>query len=90
MDLFFDRRDTLKLALGAPVILAAERMLGGTARRLSHDTKGCDADTTTALEEVTAFFTKADASKGGGCTAPRSSPSSPKSPAVSRTASRRR
>ncbi|MFJ2111898.1 Tat pathway signal protein [Streptomyces sp. NPDC087850] len=66
MDLFLDRRDTLKLALGAPLILAAERMLGGTARRLGRDAKGFDADTTAALEEVTAFFTKADASKGGG------------------------
>ncbi|MFJ6705697.1 MULTISPECIES: Tat pathway signal protein [unclassified Streptomyces] len=66
MDLFLDRRDTLKLALGAPLILAAERMLGGTARRLNPSTKGFDADTTAALEEVTTFFTKADASKGGG------------------------
>ncbi|MFJ5645808.1 Tat pathway signal protein [Streptomyces sp. NPDC093223] len=66
MDLFLDRRDTLKVALGAPLVLAAERMLGGTARRLNHDTKGFDTDTTAALEEVTAFFTKADASKGGG------------------------
>ncbi|MEU5548134.1 Tat pathway signal protein, partial [Streptomyces sioyaensis] len=66
MDLFLDRRDTLKLALGAPLILAAERMLGGTARRLNRAAKGFDADTTAALEEVTAFFTKADASKGGG------------------------
>ncbi|MFJ8098658.1 Tat pathway signal protein [Streptomyces griseofuscus] len=66
MDLFLDRRDTLKLALGAPLILAAERMLGGTARRLNPAAKGFDTDTTTALEEVTAFFTKADASKGGG------------------------
>ncbi|MEU3255601.1 Tat pathway signal protein [Streptomyces sp. NPDC006997] len=66
MDLFLDRRDTLKLALGAPLILAAERMLGGTARRLNRDTKGFDTDTTAALQEVTAFFTKADASKGGG------------------------
>ncbi|MFI6210291.1 Tat pathway signal protein [Streptomyces sp. NPDC051041] len=66
MDLFLDRRDTLKLALGAPLILAAERMLGGTARRLNRATKGFDADTTAALEEVTTFFTKADASKGGG------------------------
>ncbi|MFF7191309.1 Tat pathway signal protein [Streptomyces sp. NPDC008222] len=61
-----DRRDTLKLALGAPLILAAERMLGGTARRLNRTAKGFDADTTAALEEVTAFFTKSDASKGGG------------------------
>lgn len=66
MDLFLDRRDTLKLALGAPLILAAERMLGGTARRLGPGTKGFDDATTTALEEVTAFFTKSDASKGGG------------------------
>ncbi|NUK21678.1 Tat pathway signal protein [Streptomyces lunaelactis] len=66
MDLFLDRRDTLKLALGAPLVLAAERMLGGTARRLNRDTNGFDTDTTNALEEVTAFFTKADASKGGG------------------------
>ncbi|MFD4144081.1 Tat pathway signal protein [Streptomyces sp. NPDC058572] len=66
MDLFLDRRETLKLALGAPLILAAERMLGGTARRLNRDSKGFDTDTTASLEEVTAFFTKADASKGGG------------------------
>ena len=66
MDLFLDRRDTLKLALGAPLILVAERMLGGTARRLNRAAKGFDTDTTTALEEVTAFFTQADASKGGG------------------------
>ncbi|WP_030786122.1 hypothetical protein [Streptomyces sp. NRRL S-920] len=66
MDLFLDRRDTLKLALGAPLILAAERMLGATARRLGPGAKGFDTDTTAALEEVTAFFTKADASKGGG------------------------
>ncbi|MEU9211784.1 hypothetical protein AB0D27_28555 [Streptomyces sp. NPDC048415] len=63
---FMNRRDTLKLAVGAPLILAAERMLGGTARALNHDHKGFDVDTVTALEEVTAFFTKADASKGGG------------------------
>ncbi|WP_225842178.1 Tat pathway signal protein [Streptomyces albus] len=62
---FMNRRDTLKLALGAPLILGAEKMLGGTARALNHDRKGFDADTVTALEEVTAFFTKADASKGG-------------------------
>ncbi|MEU9428681.1 Tat pathway signal protein [Streptomyces sp. NPDC048342] len=66
MDLFMNRRDTLKLALGAPLILAAERMLGGTARALNTRAKGFDADTVTALEEVTAFFTTADASKGGG------------------------
>lgn len=66
MDLFMNRRDTLKLALGAPLILAAERMLGGTARALNTTAKGFDTDTVTALEEVTAFFTKADASKGGG------------------------
>ncbi|MFI6276384.1 Tat pathway signal protein [Streptomyces sp. NPDC050988] len=66
MDLFMNRRDTLKLAVGAPLILAAERMLGGTARALNPDLKGFDADTVTALEEVTSFFTKADASKGGG------------------------
>ncbi|MET8682458.1 Tat pathway signal protein [Streptomyces sp. NPDC004647] len=66
MDLFMNRRDTLKLALGTTLILAAERMLGGTARALNSKTKGFDSDTVTALEEVTAFFTKADASKGGG------------------------
>ncbi|MFF1419227.1 Tat pathway signal protein [Streptomyces sp. NPDC058280] len=66
MDLFMNRRDTLKLAVGAPLILAAERMLGGTARALNNDRKGFDPDTVTALEEVTAFFSKADASKGGG------------------------
>nr|BAJ19036.1 hypothetical protein [Streptomyces sp. SANK 62799] len=66
MDLFMDRRDTLKLALGAPLVLAAERMLGGTAHALSPATKGFDTGTTAALEEVTRFFTKADAAKGGG------------------------
>ncbi|MFF0066507.1 hypothetical protein ACFYRC_34235 [Streptomyces sp. NPDC005279] len=63
---FMNRRDTLKLALGASLILAAERMLGGTARALNHDPKGFNADTVTTLEEVTALFTKTDASKGGG------------------------
>ncbi|MET8284397.1 Tat pathway signal protein [Streptomyces sp. NPDC005132] len=66
MDLFMNRRDTLKLAVGAPLILSAERMLGGTARALNTTTKGFDADTVTALEAVTAFFTTADASNGGG------------------------
>ncbi|MEV5239007.1 Tat pathway signal protein [Streptomyces cinnamoneus] len=66
MDLFLDRRDTLKLALGAPLILAAERMLGGTAHAVSRTAKGFDADTAAALEEVTAFFTTADAARGGG------------------------
>ncbi|MEU5193652.1 Tat pathway signal protein [Streptomyces scabiei] len=66
MDLFVNRRDTLKLALGAPLIVAAERMLGGTARALSRETKGFDTAAVTALEEVTRFFTTADASKGGG------------------------
>ncbi|MFF0594235.1 Tat pathway signal protein [Streptomyces antibioticus] len=66
MDLFMDRRETLKLAVGAPLILAAERMLGGTARPLNRAHQGFDPDTVTALEEVTAFFTRADAAKGGG------------------------
>ncbi|MFJ5225061.1 Tat pathway signal protein [Streptomyces sp. NPDC088400] len=66
MDLFMDRRETLKLAVGAPLILAAERMLGGTARPLNRAAQGFDTDTVTALEEVTAFFTRADATKGGG------------------------
>ncbi|MET7904063.1 hypothetical protein ABZS86_22490 [Streptomyces sp. NPDC005355] len=88
MDLFMNRRDTLKLALGAPLILAAEQMLGGTARALNHETKGFDADTVSALEEVTAFFSRADASKAAACTGRRSSPNSRRSPAASRTASR--
>ncbi len=66
MDLFMDRRETLKLAVGAPLIVAAERMLGGTARPLNRAHQGFDTDTVTALEEVTAFFTRADATKGGG------------------------
>jgi tetratricopeptide (TPR) repeat protein len=66
MDLFMDRRETLALAVGAPLILAAERMLGGAARPLNRDHQGFDTDTVTALEEVTAFFTRADATKGGG------------------------
>ncbi|MFJ3976202.1 Tat pathway signal protein [Streptomyces sp. NPDC090021] len=66
MDLFMNRRDALKLAIGAPLVLAAERMLGGTARALNDDRKGFDTDTVSALEEVTAFFARADASKGGG------------------------
>ncbi|OEJ61103.1 Tat pathway signal protein [Streptomyces agglomeratus] len=66
MDLLMNRRDTLKLAIGAPLILAAERMLGGIARPLNRATRGFDAATVTALEEVTTFFTRADASKGGG------------------------
>ncbi|MET9694669.1 Tat pathway signal protein [Streptomyces sp. NPDC006514] len=66
MDLFMNRRDTLKLAVGAPLILAAERMLGGTAHALNSSTKGFDAGTVTALEDVTVFFARADASKGSG------------------------
>ncbi|MEV6653914.1 Tat pathway signal protein [Streptomyces sp. NPDC051219] len=66
MDLFLDRRESLKLAIGAPLVLAAERMLGGVARRLNPGHQGFDADTVTALEEVTTFFSRADASKGGG------------------------
>jgi len=66
MDLMMNRRDALQLAVGAPLILVAERMLGGTARSLNRDIRGFDTDTVTALEEVTAFFTRADASKGGG------------------------
>ncbi|WP_328915426.1 MULTISPECIES: Tat pathway signal protein [unclassified Streptomyces] len=66
MDLFMDRRETLKLAVGAPLILAAERMLGGIARPLNRAQQGFGTDTVTALEEVTAFFTRADATKGGG------------------------
>lgn len=66
MDLVPNRPDTLKLALGAPLILAAERMLGGTAHRLNHTAKGFDTDTTTTLEEATAFFTRTDAAKGSG------------------------
>lgn len=66
MDLFVNRRDTLKLALGAPLVLATERMLGGTARALGRGTEGFDAGTVDALEGVTRFFTTADASKSGG------------------------
>ena len=66
MDLFLDRRESLKLAIGAPLVLAAERMLGGVARRLNTGHQGFDTDTVTALEEVTTFFSHADASKGGG------------------------
>ncbi|GAA2327924.1 Tat pathway signal protein [Streptomyces violaceusniger] len=66
MDLFMDRRETLKLAVGAPLVLAAERMLGGTSRPLNRAHQGFDTDTVSALEEVTVFFTQADATKGGG------------------------
>ncbi|MFB7091531.1 Tat pathway signal protein [Streptomyces sp. NPDC056296] len=48
---------------------AAQTLAGWTQMDLfldRRDTKGFDTDTTAALEEVTAFFTKADASKGGG------------------------
>ncbi|GAA0379226.1 Tat pathway signal protein [Streptomyces blastmyceticus] len=66
MDLFMNRRDTLKLAIGAPLILAAERMLGGTAHALTRGTRGFDTDTVTALEDVTTFFARSDAARGGG------------------------
>ncbi|NGO45547.1 Tat pathway signal protein [Streptomyces ureilyticus] len=66
MDLFINRRDSLKLAVGAPLVLAVERMLGSTARTLNNGRKGFDSGTVKALEEVTAFFVRADASKGGG------------------------
>ncbi|WP_367133962.1 MULTISPECIES: hypothetical protein [Streptomyces] len=64
--LFLDRREALKLALGAPLVLAAERMLGDTAHAVTRTAKGFDADTAAALEEVTAFFTTADPARGGG------------------------
>jgi hypothetical protein len=59
-------------------------MLGGTTHCPNRATKRFDTDTTAALEEVTTFVTKADAAEGGGLYAPRSSPSSPKSPSASR------
>jgi hypothetical protein len=65
LDVLINRRDVLQLAVGAPLILAAERMLAGTARSLSPRRDGFDSETVTALEEVTGFFVKADASKGG-------------------------
>lgn len=89
MDLFLDRRDTLKLALGAPLILAAERMLAPP-----------DACTATPRASTPApprrwkrsprSSRKPTPPRAAACTAQRSSPSSPKSPATSRTASRRR
>ncbi|WP_254392448.1 Tat pathway signal protein [Streptomyces buecherae] len=66
LDLVKNRRDTVKLALGAPLIVAAERMLSGEPRALGQGRKGFDEETATALEEVTAFFAAADAAKGGG------------------------
>ncbi|MFF6980310.1 hypothetical protein ACFZAV_21975 [Streptomyces sp. NPDC008343] len=86
---FMNRRDTLKLAVGAPLILAAERMLGGTARPLNHDHKGFDVDALTALEEVTSSSPRPTPPRAAACTIQQSSPSSTRSPAVSRTASHR-
>ncbi|MGW7688419.1 hypothetical protein ACWGMA_05945 [Streptomyces asiaticus] len=66
MDLVPNRPDTLKLALSAPLTLTAERILGSTTHRLNHTAKGFDTDTTTTLEEATAFFTRTDAANGSG------------------------
>jgi hypothetical protein len=40
LDLFLDRRESLKLTIGAPLVLVAERMLGGVARRLNPGRQG--------------------------------------------------
>lgn len=65
MDLFMNRRDTLRLAVGAPLVLAAEHLLGGTAHAVTRATAGFDADTVTALEQATAFYARADAAGHG-------------------------
>ena len=64
--LMLDRREALKLAVGAPLIAATSHMLGGTARALGGGRSGFDADSVSALEEMTAVFTALDASHGGG------------------------
>jgi len=64
--LMLDRREALKLTVGAPLIAAASHMLGGTARPLTRAHAGFDADSVTALEEVTAVFARLDAAHGGG------------------------
>jgi hypothetical protein len=66
MDLFMNRRDTLRLAVGAPLVLAATRMLGGTAHATVRGTSGFDTASVTALEEATAFYARADAAGHGG------------------------
>lgn len=64
--LMLDRREALKLAVGAPLIAATTHMLGGSARPLTRAHAGFDTDSVTALEEVTAVFGRLDAAHGGG------------------------
>lgn len=65
MDLFMKRRDALRLAVGAPLVLAATRMLGGTAHAASAGSTGFDTASVAALEEATAFYARADAAGHG-------------------------
>ncbi|MFE9424124.1 Tat pathway signal protein [Kitasatospora sp. NPDC006697] len=64
--LMLDRRETLRLSVGAPLIAIAARLLGGTSRSLTRAQNGFDTDSTTALEEVTATFAQLEADHGGG------------------------
>ncbi|GAB2717920.1 Tat pathway signal protein [Kitasatospora kifunensis] len=67
MDLLMpDRRETLKLAAGATLIAVAEHLLGGASRSLTRSEAGFDADSTTALEAVTAMFARLEADHGSG------------------------
>lgn len=63
--LMLDRRETLKLAAGAPLIAAAGHLLGGTARSLNRAEAGFNADNVAALEEITAQFARMEAAHGG-------------------------
>lgn len=63
--LMLDRRETLKLAAGAPLIAAAGHLLGGTAGSLNRAEAGFNTDSVAALEEITAQFARMEAAHGG-------------------------
>ncbi|MCP2261660.1 hypothetical protein LX15_005386 [Streptoalloteichus tenebrarius] len=60
------RRDVLRLVLGGALVAAADRMLGATAHAYTRSATGFDTDSVTALENLVSFFTRADATRGGG------------------------
>ncbi|MFD9687347.1 Tat pathway signal protein [Kitasatospora sp. NPDC059088] len=63
--LMLDRRETLKLAVGAPLIAAASHLLGGSARTLNRNQAGFTDDSTSALEAAVVAFTQLESTHGG-------------------------
>ncbi|WP_406296517.1 hypothetical protein OG948_13465 [Embleya sp. NBC_00888] len=66
IDLMLNRREISQLAVGVPLVAAADRMLTGQPRQLTNATSGFDADGVAALETLCDTFRKLDAVRGGG------------------------